>query len=65
MESNNEFEELILKIAYVIILMTFNIQNKSPCSMIPLRIISDKIDGFIRKYDRTKYLQLFHSNKKI
>ena len=32
--------------------------------MIPLRIISDKIDGFIRKYDRTKYLRLFHSNKK-
>ena len=26
--------------------------------------IFDKVDGFINKYDGTKYLALFHSNKK-
>ena len=24
----------------------------------------DKVDGYIRKYDRTEYLRLFHSNEK-
>lgn len=30
----------------------------------PLRIIFDKVGGYIRLYDRTKYLALFHSNQK-
>ena len=29
------------------------------------RITSDKVDGYIRKYDGTKYLALFHSDKKL
>ena len=30
----------------------------------PLRIIVDKVDGYIRKNDSTKCLALFHSNQK-
>ena len=30
----------------------------------PLHIIFDKVDGYIKKYDRTKYLALFHSDEK-
>ena len=30
----------------------------------PLRIIFDMVDGYIRKYDKTKYLSLFHSGEK-
>ena len=30
-----------------------------------LCIIFDKVDGYIRKYDRTKILGLFHSNEKL
>ena len=29
----------------------------------PLHIIFDKVDGYIRKYDGTKYLALFHSDE--
>ena len=29
-----------------------------------LCIIFDKVDGYIRKYDETKYLSLFHSGEK-
>ena len=29
-----------------------------------LCIIFDKVDGYIRKYDETKYLSLFHSGQK-
>ena len=29
-----------------------------------LRIIFDKVDEYIRKYDRTKYLTLFYSNER-
>ena len=29
-----------------------------------IRIICDKVDGFIRKYDKTKYPGLFHSYEK-
>ena len=29
-----------------------------------LCIIFDKVDRYIRKYDRTKYLRLFHSDEK-
>ena len=30
----------------------------------PLHTIFDKADGYIRKYDTTKYLVLFHSDEK-
>ena len=29
----------------------------------PLHVIFDKVDGFIRKYERTKYLPLFRYEK--
>ena len=29
-----------------------------------LRIIFDKVDRYIRNYDRTKYLKVIHSNEK-
>ena len=29
-----------------------------------LHIIFDKVDEYIGKYDRTKYLELFHSDEK-
>ena len=31
---------------------------------LPLLIIFDKVEGYIRKYDRTKYLALFHPDEK-
>ena len=31
----------------------------------PSPIIFDKLDGYIRIYDRTKYLPLFHSEKNM
>ena len=30
----------------------------------PLRIIFDKVDGYFRKYDMTKYRRLFHPDEK-
>ena len=35
------------------------------CMVQSLRIIFDKVDVCIRKYDGTKYLALFYSNKKM
>ena len=37
--------------------------TKSVCVK-PLHIIFDKVDGYIGKYGRTKYLGLFHSDEK-
>ena len=30
----------------------------------PLHIIFNKVDGYIRKHDKPKYLLLFHSDEK-
>ena len=30
----------------------------------PLKLFLDNVDGCIRKFDRTKYLELFHSGEK-
>ena len=40
-----------------------NISYKNLIGVKPLRIRLDKIDGFIRVYDRTRYLVLFWSEK--
>ena len=40
-----------------------DVAQKIPYSAKPLRIIFEKVDGYIRKYDRTKYLGLFHSDR--
>ena len=44
-------------------ILVYNISYKSLVSAKPLRIIFDKIDGFIRVYDGTRYLVLFGSEK--
>ena len=36
-----------------------NVSYKTLIGAKPLRVISDKVDGFVRDYDRTKYLVLF------
>ena len=43
--------------------MIYNISYKTLIGPKPLRIRFDKIDGFIRIYDRTKYLRLLGSEK--
>ena len=36
---------------------------KTPYGARPLRNVFDKVDGYIRKYDKTKYLTFVHSEK--
>ena len=43
--------------------MTFHISYKTLIGSKSLRIRFDKIDGFIRIYDGTRYLTLFGSEK--
>ena len=38
--------------------------NKNLYDAKSLRIIFEKVDGYVRKYDTTKFLGLFHSNEK-
>ena len=40
-------------------ILNYDISYKTLIGPKPLRIIFDKIDGFIRIYDRTRYLVLF------
>ena len=44
-------------------ILVYNISYKSLIDSKPWRIRFDKLDGFIRVYDRTKYLVLFRSEK--
>lgn len=37
---------------------------KVHCGIKPLCITLDKVDEYIRKHDKTRYLELFHSNGK-
>ena len=41
----------------------YSISKKTSYGAKPLRIIFDKVDGFIREYVKTKYLTLFSSEK--
>ena len=43
--------------------MIYDISNPTLIDPKPLRIIFDKIDGFIRIYDETRYLILFGTEK--
>ena len=45
-------------------ILVYKISYKSLIDSKPLRIRFDKLDGFLRVYDRTKYLGLFRSEKK-
>ena len=42
-------------------ILIYDVAYKTPYSAQPLHIIFDKAVGYIRTYDRTKYLSLFHS----
>ena len=44
-------------------ILVYNISYKSLIDSKPWRIRFDKLDGFVRVYDRTKYLVLFRSEK--
>ena len=51
---------MILKtISYKNILI-YDVAYKTPYGAKPLRIVFDKVDGYLRKYDETKDLALFH-----
>ena len=45
-------------------ILIYTIAFKTPYGKKPFCIIFDKIGAYIRKYDRTKYLGLFHSDEK-
>ena len=40
-------------------ILTYYVANKTSYSEKPLHIIFGEVDGYLRKYDRTKYLTLF------
>ena len=44
-------------------ILVYNISNKGLIYSKPLRTRFDKIDGFVRVYDGTRYLVLFESEK--
>ena len=45
-------------------ILIYGVSYKTSCGAKPLCIIFYKVDGYVRKYDSTKYLALFHYNKK-
>ena len=44
--------------------LTYAVAYKAPYGAKPLCILFDKVDGYIRKNNRTKYLVLFYSDWK-
>ena len=44
--------------------LIYDFAYKTPYVAKPLRIIFDKVKGYIWKYDGTKYVALFHSDEK-
>ena len=51
---------MILKtISYKNILI-YDVAYKTPYGAKPLRIVFDKVDGYLRKYDKTKDVALFN-----
>ena len=44
-------------------ILIFEVSHKTLTEVKPLRIMFDKVDGFIRDYDGTKYLVLFGREK--
>ena len=44
-------------------ILVYNISHKTLIGVKPLRISFDKIDGFIKVYDGTRYLVLFGAEK--
>ena len=44
--------------------LIYNVAYKTPCGAKLLRIIFDKLDRYIRKYDSAKFLALLHSDGK-
>ena len=60
---NFDFNNILVdEISYENILI-YNISYKTLVSEKPLRISFDKVDGFIRVYDGTRYLVLFSHEK--
>ena len=43
--------------------LIYDVANKTPNGTKPFRIVFNKVEEYIRKYS-SKYLALFHSNKK-
>ena len=44
-------------------ILIYDVAYKAQCGAKSLCIIFDKVDAYIGKYNRTKYLTLFHSEK--
>ena len=55
---------LLIFIGRKIIILIYDVVVKTPYSSKPLRILFDRLDSYIRKQNRTRYLTLFHSDKK-
>ena len=45
-------------------ILIYHATNKTPYHVKPLRIIFDKLEGYIGKYGKTKYQAIFHSYEK-
>ena len=43
-------------------ILIYNVAYKTQYGAKPLHIIFNKVDGYIRNYDKTRYLQLLHSS---
>ena len=57
-----DFDILLNEISYGNILV-YNVSYKTLIGVKPLRVRDDRVYGFIRVYDRNKYLVLFRSEK--
>ena len=60
---NFDIYNILIDVKSYKIILVYNICNKTLIRAKPLPIMFDKIDGFIRVYDGTRYLVLFEGEK--
>ena len=60
---NNDFDNILLDEKLYENILIYNISYKTLISVNPLHIILDRIDGFSRKFDGTRYLILLGPEK--
>ena len=59
-----DHDDILLDEKYYEHVLIYHAAYKTPWSEKPLHIIFDRVDGYIRKQDKTEYLALFHSDEK-
>ena len=58
------FQQMKIYVTFFFLFFFFDIAYKTHYREKPLHINFDNVDGYILKYNKTRYLTLFHSNKK-